>query len=146
MVVKKGDKVKVDYEGKFENGEIFDSSKHGDHSHPLEFTVGSGEVIKGFDEALVGMKRGEGKEFTIASEDAYGERKQELEKDIPKSYLPKNQDPKVGMTLMIGAPDGRQFPVQITKVAKDSITVDLNHPLVGKKLVFKIKLLEIDAQ
>ena len=69
-MIKKGDKLKVDYEGRFEDGEVFDSSSHGDHSHPLEFTVGEGHVIKGFDDAVIGMKKGEEKEFENEAQDA----------------------------------------------------------------------------
>lgn len=147
MAIKKGDKIKVDYEGKFDDGQVFDSSKHGDHSHPLEFEVGSGQVIPGFDNAVVGMKVGEEKEFSILPKDAYGERNKELEKQIPRNSLPpapQGQEPKVGMVLVLNSPDGRQFPVMITKVDDKNITIDLNHPLAGKKLNFKIKVVNVN--
>src|SRR3989344_3911048 len=118
-IIKQGDKVSVDYEGKFESGEIFDSSKHGDHSHPLEFVAGSRQVIKGFDDAIVGMKKGEEKEFSIEAEDAYGQRNERLKKDIPRDVLPKEQEPKEGMLLMLQSPDGKQFPAKIMSVEKD---------------------------
>ncbi|MBS3072036.1 peptidylprolyl isomerase [Candidatus Pacearchaeota archaeon] len=143
-MIQKGSKIKVDYEGRFEDGEVFDSSSHGDHSHSLEFEAGSGQVIKGFDEAVIGMNVGEEKEFTIEANEAYGEHKKELKRDIPRNALPQDQEPKVGMVLMLSAPDGMQFPAKIINVDKDKVTIDLNHPLAGKKLIFKIKILEIN--
>lgn len=142
-VVKTGSKVSLDYEGKFDSGEIFDSSKHGDHSHPLEFEVGAGMVIPGFDKAVLGMKVGEEKEFTIPPAEAYGEYNPELTKEIPRNVLPKEQEPKEGMTLMVGTPQG-QFPVRIAKVLDDRVIIDLNHPLAGKVLIFKIKVISIN--
>ncbi len=141
MAIKKGDKVKVDYEGRLEDGTVFDSSQHGDHSHPLEFEVGSGQVIKGFDEAVVGMKKGGEKEITIEPKDAYGEVKEGLEQKIPRrKTLPNEKEPEEGMILVLRTQEGRQIPVKIKKVEKDSITIDLNHPLAGKRLMFKIKI------
>ncbi len=144
MKVQKGSKVKVSYEGKLENGDVFDSSKHDDHEHPLEFEAGKGRVLKGFDDAIDGMSEGEEKEFTIDAKDAYGEYNDELKKDIPRKALPPNQEPKAGMTLMMKTPDGRELPLRITNVSGEKITIDLNHPLAGKKLIFKIKILEIN--
>lgn len=142
-IVSKGSKVSLDYEGRLESGEVFDSSKHGDHSHPLEFEAGSGMVIAGFDNAVMGMKVGEEKEFTLNPESAYGEYNPQLKKDFPRSSLPQDQEPKEGMTLVIGTPQG-QFPVKIAAVTKDTVTIDLNHPLAGKKLIFKIKIISIN--
>lgn len=144
MAVKKGNKIKVDYEGKFEDGQVFDSSSHGEHSHPLEFVAGEGNVIKGFDEAVIGLEVNDEKEFTINPEEGYGEYREELKQKFPISSLPKEQEPKEGMILMIGTPDGKQFPAKIVGVDKDSVTIDLNHPLAGKKLIFKIKLVAIE--
>ncbi|MEI6731932.1 MAG: peptidylprolyl isomerase [archaeon] len=144
MAVKKGDKISVDYEGRFESGEVFDSSTHGDHSHPLEFTVGNGQVIAGFDSAVEGMEVGQDKEFTIKPEEAYGEANPQLMKEIPRSALPKDQEPKPGMMLVMGTPEGKQFPVRISKVDTDTVTLDLNHPLAGKTLIFKIKVVKIN--
>jgi len=143
-IVKKGSKVKLDYEGKLESGKIFDSSKHGDHSHPLEFEVGTGQVIQGFEKAVMGMKKGAKKEFTINPEEAYGKSNPEMIKEIPKNALPPGQEPKVGMVLILNSPDGKQFPVKIAKVGKDTISIDLNHPLAGKKLIFNIEILSIE--
>jgi len=144
MKVKKGDKVKVEYEGKLESGEVFDSSNHGEHSHPLEFEVGAGKVIKGFDEAVEGMEKGEEKEVTIEPENAYGEPNPQLTQKVPRDKLPKEPEPKSGMMLVLATADGRQAPARITKVNKNEVTIDLNHPLAGKKLIFKIKVVEIN--
>lgn len=143
-MIKNRDRVKVDYEGKFESGEVFDSSSHGDHNHPLEFTVGEGQMIPGFEKNIIGMKKGEEKTFTIEAKEAYGEIIPHLMKEIPRNALPQDQEPKENMQLMVGTPDGRQFPARITKVTKDFVTIDLNHPLAGKKLIFKVKVLDVN--
>ena len=138
--VKKGNIVTIEYEGKLEDGTVFDSSKN--HDKPLEFEVGSGMVIPGFDKAVTGMKKGQEKEFSIESKDAYGEPRKELMKEISRSALPQDKEPKEGMMVVIGTPQG-QIPAKIAKVTKDLVTLDLNHPLAGKKLIFKIKILEV---
>ena len=142
-MIKQGNKVKVDYEGRFESGEIFDSSSHGDHNHPLEFIIGEGQMIPGFEKNIMGMSKNQEKEFTIDAKEAYGEMNLNLIKEIPRNALPKDQEPKENMQLMVGTPDGKQFPARITKVTKDFVTIDLNHPLAGKKLIFKVKILEV---
>lgn len=144
MSVKKGSKVKIEYEGKLENGEIFDSSNRGGEQHPIEFNVGEGRVIPGFENAVIGMNLGEEKEFEINPEDAYGEIKEELVREVPKSAFPENQEPKEGMVVVLSAQNGQQFPVKIKEVKDDAIVLDMNHPLAGKKLIFKIKVTGID--
>ncbi|MDP4039068.1 MAG: peptidylprolyl isomerase [Candidatus Pacearchaeota archaeon] len=141
MKVKKGCIVVLDYEGSFENGEVFDSSKK--HGKPFEFISGEGQVVKGFDKAIEGMGVGEEKEFIVKPEDGYGERRDELEQKVPRDVLPKEQEPKVGMILVVGNNQGQQMPVKITAVDEETITVDLNHPLAGKTLKFKVKVLEV---
>jgi len=143
MKIKKGDFIAVDYTGTFEDGEVFDSSKHGEHSHPLEFIVGSGQVIKGFDDAVIGMEVGHSKKFTIAAKDAYGEHDPKMTKEVPRDALPKDQQPEVGMVLVVGGPGGEQFPVKISKVGANSVTLDFNHPLAGKTLIFDITVVRI---
>jgi len=146
MAVAKGDIVKVEYEGRLESGEIFDSSSHGDHSHPLEFEVGAGQVIKGFEEAITGMSIGDEKEVTIPPEEAYGEINKEMVKEFPRKVLPPMPDgaePKEGMALLLSTPSGQKFPAKIAKISKDKVSLDLNHPLAGKTLVFKLKLVEV---
>ena len=113
MAVKKGDKIEVDYTGKFDDGTVFDTSKHGDHSHPLVFEAGAGQVIKGFDEAVIGMEVDEEKTIKITSEEGYGEHNPELIKEFPKEKIPDSEKIEVGMTLGIGLPNGQQMPVVV---------------------------------
>jgi len=143
MAIKQNDKVTLDYEGKFEDGTVFDSSKN--TGQPLVFNVGSGMVVKGFDNAVLGMEKGEEKEFSLNPEEAYGEHKPELKKDIPRNLLPPDQEPKEGMVLVMGTPDGNQIPAKIMGVDDSNVTVDLNHPLAGKKLTFKVKILDVKS-
>ncbi|MEX2705385.1 MAG: peptidylprolyl isomerase [Candidatus Freyrarchaeum guaymaensis] len=138
MPVKKGDRVKVEYIGMFDDGTVFDSSEG---KSPLEFEAGSGQIIKGFDEAVIGMKKGEEKEFKIEPKDAYGERNPELVRKIPRDQLP--PEAQAGMLLMLRTPDGMQIPAEITEVTDEEVTIDLNHPLAGKTLNFKIKIVDI---
>jgi peptidylprolyl isomerase len=141
MKVEKNKLVTIEYEGKFEDGEVFDSSEK--HGKPLDFVTGVGMVVPGFDNAVIGMEKGEEKEVTIEPKDGYGEYNEELKKDIPRNMLPPDQEPKKGMMLGMQTPDGRQIPAMIKEVTKDKIIIDVNHPLAGKKLLFKIKVLEI---
>jgi len=141
MTVKKGDKIKIDYTGTFDNGEVFDSSEG---KQPLEFEVGSGMVIKGFDDGVVGMKEGEEKKIKLESKDAYGDVNPQLVKKVPRDKLPEGQEPKEGMMLGVGMPNGQQVPAKITKVGAKEITIDLNHPLAGKTLNFNLKLVKIN--
>ncbi len=141
MEVKKGNKVKVEYEGKLEDGTVFDaSSKQG---KPLEFETGSRKVIPGFDNAVIGMKKDEEKEITIKPEDAYGQPNPEMIKKVPKDQFPKDKEIKPGMMLALGLPTGQQIPAKITEVGDKEVTLDLNHPLAGKTLKFKIKVVDI---
>ena len=140
-IVKKGDAVKVEYIGSLEDGTVFDSSEK--HEAPLEFIVGSGQIIPGFEEAVVGMKVGEEKQITLEPEEAYGDYNPDLVKKIPKDCFPEDQDVQQGMIYMMNIPDGRQVPVKITDVEEDAITIDLNPPLAGKTLIFKIKIVAI---
>jgi peptidylprolyl isomerase len=142
MTIKKLDIIEVDYEGTFDDGTVFDSSAHGDHSHPLQFQVGSGQVIPGFDNAVMGMKKGEEKTFTIKPEEGYGMQDDEFVKKIPRSSLPAKPEPEVGMTLVMNM-QGHQVPGTIKSVEKDTLEVDFNHPLAGKTLHFKIKIVTI---
>jgi FKBP-type peptidyl-prolyl cis-trans isomerase 2 len=120
--------VAVEYEGRFEDGEVFDTSQHEGHSHPLVFVAGAGEVIPGFDNAVIGMKQGEEKEVTIQPKEAYGEYDARLTQEVPKTEfnLPRNQQPHVGMTLMMQSPHGDTIPVYVKAVGKDLVTLDLN--------------------
>ncbi len=142
MQVKKGDTIKVEYEGKLDDGTIFDSSDK--HGQLLEFEAGAGRVIPGFDNAVLGMKEGEEKTVKIPVDEAYGPRREELVKEVPKNQLPEGEI-KEGMMLGVGLPDGQQIPATITKVADETVTIDINHPLAGKNLTFSIKVVSISS-
>ncbi len=146
MTIKQGSKVTLDYEGFLESGEMFDTSKHEGHSHPLNFTVGEKQVIAGFEKAVEGMSVNEEKEFSINPEDAYGMTDEKLIQKVPKNALPpapEGFEIKSGMVLMMRTPQG-DMPVKIAAVDNDTVSLDLNHPLAGKKLTFKIKILKIE--
>ncbi|HLD40375.1 MAG TPA: peptidylprolyl isomerase [Candidatus Nanoarchaeia archaeon] len=139
--IKKGNKVKIEYTGTFDDGTVFDASEK--HGQPLEFEVGAGQVVKGFDDAVMGMTKGEEKKIVISPAEGYGEVRADLLKKVPRKQLPQDQEPKVGMILAVGMPNGMQFPARIVAVTKDDVTIDLNHPLAGKTLHFKIKVADI---
>jgi len=137
---KNGDTVKVHYTGTLEGGEIFDSSRDKD---PLEFTVGGGQLIKGFDEAVVGMAQGESKSVTIHAEEAYGLHREQMVFQVGKDQLPNGLNPKVGQQLRTETADGHPLIVTVTEVEEEKVTLDANHPLAGKDLTFDIELVEI---
>ncbi len=137
---KADDTVKVHYTGTLKNGEIFDSSVERD---PLEFTVGAGQMIKGFDEAVNGMKVSEKKTVTIPSAEAYGEKNDQLIQQVPRAELPEEMKPEVGQTLVATNQEGQQTHVIIKEVAEEAITIDANHPLAGQDLIFEIELVAI---
>lgn len=141
MVLKQGDKVKVEYEGKLEDGAVFDSSER--HGQPLEFEIGAKQVLPGFEDNVKKMKKGEEKEIKLNAEEAYGERNPQLVQKVPKEKLPEGVEPKSGMMLALNSPDGRQMPAVVTSVTESDITIDLNHPLAGKNLIFDIKLVDV---
>ena len=137
---KANDKVKVHYTGTLDDGTVFDSSKDRD---PFEFTVGTGQVIAGFDSGIIGMSVGETKTVKIPAKDAYGQVRDDLVLDVKKSEIPADLNPAVGEKLQINQADGRVVPVTVTAVSDETITLDANHPLAGKDLTFEIELLEI---
>lgn len=141
MAIKDGSKVKIEYTGTLDNGEVFDSSEKA--GKPLEFEIGSKKVIPGFEKAIVDMKKGEEKDIKLKSSEAYGDINPELVKEIPRDKLPKEPEPKEGMFLAIALQNGMQIPAKIVKVEKEKIKIDMNHPLAGKNLNFKIKLVEV---
>lgn len=140
-MAKDGDTVKIEYTGTFDDGSVFDSSEK--HGKPLEFTLGSGQVIKGFENAVRDMKKGEEKNINLKPEEAYGYPKPELMQKVPRNQLPKEQEPKKGMMLAVKLPNGYQMPARISDVTNTDVTIDLNHPLAGKTLNFKIKMADI---
>jgi peptidylprolyl isomerase len=139
--VKTGDKVKIEYTGTLGDGTIFDSSE--DHGKPLEFQVGSGHVIKGFDDAILDMKEGDEKEFSVLPSQGYGEHDPTLVQKVPKEIFPKDVELVPGLSFEAGLPTGERIPAMITAIEGGLVSVDLNHPLAGKTLNFKIKLTEI---
>jgi peptidylprolyl isomerase len=138
---KNGDTVKIHYTGTLDDGTEFDSSAGRD---PLEFQLGGGQVIPGFDNAVEGMTIGDNKSVRIEPDEAYGQRHEQLVQDVQRSALPDDLTPEVGMALQSQSPDGRVMMLTITGVSDDTITVDGNHPLAGQALSFDIELVSID--
>ena len=138
--VKEGDVVKVHYTGKLVNGEQFDSSVG---REPLEFTVGAGQMIKGFDDAMPGMNLGEKKTINIAPEDGYGPRSEEAIIEFPKENVPTDMVLEPGMPLTLSNQDGQPVQVIVVEVKEDIIIRDANHFLAGQELIFDIELVEI---
>jgi peptidylprolyl isomerase len=136
---KNGDHVRVHYTGRLGDGQVFDSSKDGE---PLEFTVGAGEVIHGFDEAVRGMKVGDTRTVEIESEDAYGPRRDTLITQISRELAQFPIEPQVGMHFALPLQDGNQIEVVVTEITDTYITIDGNHPLAGEKLIFDVELIE----
>jgi peptidylprolyl isomerase len=140
VVVKKGDMVKVQYTGMLDDGTVFDKSKD---EEPLEFTVGIGQIIPGFDSAIEGMKLNEEKKITIKAEDAYGSKDETLIMKFPRTSLPGNFTPEKGTVIELKGQDGRTIPATITEVTQNDIAVDLNHPMAGEDLTFDIKVVGV---
>ena len=136
----KGNMVKVHYTGTLADKTVFDSSLE---REPLEFTVGAGQMIAGFDKAVEGMQIGESKEVSIPANEAYGERQDEAIISVPKTQLPEGLEPSEGMQLEAASPDGRKQLLVITEVKEEEVVLDGNHPLAGKDLTFDIELMEI---
>ncbi len=141
MVVSKGDKVKVEYVGSLENGTVFDRSKE---ANPLLFSVGSRQVIPGFEQAVEGMKLNEEKKVNIKVEDAYGPRREKLVRDLPRASLPENLQAEKGKILRLKTEEGRIVMGKIVDIKEDNLVVDFNHPLAGKNLVFELKVVGIE--
>jgi len=135
-----GDTVRIHYSGTLNDGTQFDTSEGSD---PLEFAVGSGTVIAGFDKAVEGMAVGESKSVKIPPEEAYGPRHDQLVQEVPKTALPDDIAPAVGMQLQGKSADGQVMNLVVTDVGEAEITVDANHPLAGQELTFDIELVEI---
>ena len=140
--VQDGDTVSLHYTGTLDDGTVFDSSEAG---QPLSFTVGSGEVIPGFDDGVRGMEVGETRDISIAPEQAYGEYYEELVRVVPREAFPPNVTPAVGMGFELELPSGQTLPVRIIDIEGDEVTLDANHLLAGETLNFKIRLLSIDG-
>jgi peptidylprolyl isomerase len=142
-VIKAGDTITVNYTGKFEDGTVFDSSEG---KQPLKFTVGSGQLIKGFDEAVVGMKQGEKTTITLPPEEAYGVRHEGMIIDIPKAQIPEDMKLEVGMRLHLRDPNGNPVPAVVAEITEEAVKMDANHPMAGKTLIFDIEISETGLQ
>jgi peptidylprolyl isomerase/FKBP-type peptidyl-prolyl cis-trans isomerase SlpA len=137
---KEGDTVQVHYTGKLKDGTVFDTSEE---REPLSFTIGEERVIPGFEKAVVGMEPGDTKTEELPPEQAYGEHREDMVMELERDQLPDNLEPKVGQQLQLRMQNGQEVPVVITELGEESVTIDANHPLAGKDLVFEIELVEI---
>ncbi|MBD3170251.1 MAG: peptidylprolyl isomerase [candidate division Zixibacteria bacterium] len=137
---KDGSVVKVHYTGKLDDGSVFDSSKD---REPLEFTLGQGSVIPGFEKGIVGMEVGSAKTIKLTPEEAYGPRRDNLIADVKKEQFPDNIEPKIGEQLQLTQQDGQVINVTVTQIEGDTVTLDANHPLAGKDLEFEVELVEV---
>lgn len=137
---KSGDTVKIHYTGKLDDGTVFDSSINRD---PLEFTLDQGQVIPGFEQAVVGMSPGESKTQKIPVDQAYGPYREDMVIQVSKEMLPPDLQPEVGQQLQVQQPTGQAIPVIVTDVSNGQVTLDANHPLAGENLTFDIQLVEI---
>lgn len=135
-----GDKVAVHYTGTLDSGETFDTSRE---REPIEFEVGSGQVIPGFEQAVQGMEVGESKEVRVEPDDAYGQPRDDLRVQVPRERLPEEVEPEVGQALQVEVAPGQQHVARIVDVADEEVTLDLNHPLAGKALNFDVELVDI---
>lgn len=138
--VKKGDNVQVHYTGRLNDGTVFDSSQG---REPLAFTVGAGQMIQGFDKAVVGMSVGDNLTVTIPSAEAYGEYRSDLVIVVPSEQFPEGANPQVGDRFAINQENGYQIPVIVTEVNSNGVTLDANHELAGKELIFDIQMVSI---
>ena len=139
---KQGDTVKVHYRGSLQDGTVFDTSRG---RPPLEFTIGEGEVIPGFEAAVVGMEPGDSKTVTVEPPEGYGERSRDLMVDVERARFPADMEVEVGRQIQIQQADGSPRVATIARVDQGSVTLDVNHPLAGKDLTFDIELVEIDV-
>lgn len=137
---KSGDKVAIHYTGSLDDGTVFDSSNG---RAPLEFTLGSGQVIKGFDDGVTGMTVGEKKTVHIPCVDAYGESNPDMVQDVPREQIPAEIPLEEGLMLQMQGPGGQVLPVKVVKITDDAVTLDANHDLAGKDLNFDLELVSI---
>ncbi len=142
-MVQIGKFVQIEYTGTFDNGEVFDSNVEMD---PLEFEVGSGSIINGLDQGLIGMANDEEREITISPDKGYGDYNEEFVLNVPLSEMRANFEPEPGMVISIQMENGNMIPARITDISDDNVTLDLNHPLAGKTLHFKVKVLAINDE
>ncbi len=139
--VTKGNKVSVEYTGSFDDGTVFDTSQG---REPIQFVAGEGHVIKGFDDAVIGMKKGEQKRVTITPQEGYGARDEKLRQQVPRSVFPQEMKLEKGMGFSFKTPQGQVIHATITDASQEAVAVDMNHPLAGKNLVFELKVVDIN--
>lgn len=139
---KAGDTVRINYTGTLDNGEQFDSSEGRD---PLEFVLGSGQIIKGLDSAIPGMAVGDKKTVSVPCAEAYGERNPDARQAVPREQMPDNIPLEAGTQLQMQTPQGQVVPVTVAEVTETEVTLDANHPLAGQDLTFAIEVMGIDA-
>ena len=139
--VENGNVVQVHYTGTLGSGEVFDSSEGRD---PLKVTIGQGQLIQGFEKSLVGMQLNEKKTFTLTPEDAYGQRDEAAMRRFSRAELPPDMKVEEGQMLALSTPQGEQIPARVAQLDDEQITLDLNHPLAGKRLTFEIEVVGID--
>ena len=132
--------VSVTYKGTLDNGEVFDTSEG---RPPLEFKTGAGQLIKGFEDAVMGMELNEKKAFTLSPAEAYGDRDENQKHEFPRNDLPDGVDPQIGDTVALTTPEGQQIPARLIAMDDDNLTFDLNHPLAGQSLTFAIEVVGI---
>jgi len=137
---KNGHTVKVHFTGKLENGEVFSKPKE---DEPFEFTLGSGELIPGFEKAIIGMEVGQTKTITVPPEEAFGERHEDLVVDVNRTHIPKHITPVIGEQLQIRLKGSDPIKATVVDVDEDTVTLDANHPLAGYILFFEVKLVEM---
>ena len=138
--VKENNTVKVHYTGKLADGQVFDTSEG---KEPLAFTLGEGRLIPGFEKGLIDMKLNEKKTINITKDDAYGDPREDLIIEVPKTELPQEMTPEVGMGLFSRTPEGQEMNLLVVEVREESVVLDGNHPLAGKDLIFDLEVVEI---
>jgi peptidylprolyl isomerase len=141
--IKAGDTIKVNYTGKLDNGVVFDSSEG---REPLKFTVGTGQLIKGFDQAVIEMTVGDKKTVTILPEDGYGPRDENNIVELPRDTVPEDMELTIGMQLHLSDPNGNPVPAVVAEIGEDVIKMDINHILAGKTIIFDIEIVEIGLE
>lgn len=138
--VKENNTVKVHYTGKLADGQVFDTSEG---KEPLAFTLGEGSLIPGFEKGLIDMKLNEKKTINITKDDAYGDPREDLIIEVPKTELPQEMTPEVGMGLVSRTPEGQEMNLMVVEVREETVVLDGNHPLAGKDLIFDLEVVEI---
>jgi len=141
MAAQSGDNVKIHYTGTLDDGSVFDSSEG---REPLGFTLGAGQVIQGFDDAVTGMEVGESKTVRIPANEAYGETRDDLILEMPRDQVPPDVEIELGMQLSVQQQNGQAVPVTVVEITDETVKLDANHALAGKALTFALELVSVD--